>query len=594
MRLLRAVTCIKNGNNLNGTSARYDPGLQPNLSLETQTTKQALRWKLQQELEAHERAAVRNRRELNSLSDIFSLPPELLVIIFEFYLLQCPQQEPDDWAALTHVCSYWRDIALSTPRLWTTIVLPAKPRFLSAKLKRSGNAILDVDVKRDPPGYEDALEREQSALLELVFEQIHRIGRLDIRCPSLRSSRCLPEPVDAPQLRILHCNQHTWFPDAHILLRLRSLPKLESLTTISTRDVLIHLRNSYFPCLKNLTFTRPYHGNFHHSLLADVLRGLPLLESLCTPWGFIEDGPLVTQLTLPNLKFLRIFDWSCTRIPACANLLSRLVIPDALQIDASRINSFDGPGDHTTADIWRTLAPQFTGSKPLLAVGFNLVSMGPVLHGWTDAVRASDYQCPKFSLAVGIGKNMIRIVPCFDLSSVRTLYLSNCLARAHKQEDDLVTIMHQLDLAAVLPHLRNVEEIRLDYVSPSQVCKLLDMGPTDEPAFPNLRVLRLDYLNVYRCSRRVHNRHYCDTGCINVFTSMLKKRNNAKNPIARLELASNFEEISSQSLTAIKAVVGHVELVVSPAPAPGRRQMVYGAYHTPFLCSDDVDADEGI
>ncbi|EPS93156.1 hypothetical protein FOMPIDRAFT_1099281, partial [Fomitopsis schrenkii] len=65
---------------------------------------------------------------------IDNIPPELLVYIF---LLIRDASRNLAWLKLTHVSRYWRDIAMGTPLLWTSIPVEKGPSFLSACLERS-------------------------------------------------------------------------------------------------------------------------------------------------------------------------------------------------------------------------------------------------------------------------------------------------------------------------------------------------------------------------------------------------------------------------------------------------------------------------
>ncbi|KAF7357479.1 F-box domain-containing protein [Mycena sanguinolenta] len=80
-----------------------------------------------QELRDHQRACVLALKHI--LSPIHSLPVELLAEIFHFTLRDNPNIK--DMCRVSHVCSDWRQLAHSTPRLWT--------RFPSIDLYRDGN-----------------------------------------------------------------------------------------------------------------------------------------------------------------------------------------------------------------------------------------------------------------------------------------------------------------------------------------------------------------------------------------------------------------------------------------------------------------------
>ncbi|KAJ7745472.1 hypothetical protein DFH07DRAFT_17623 [Mycena maculata] len=62
---------------------------------------------------------------------VLTLPTEITTEIFTCCLPKTPRdpRSCDAPLLLTRICQQWRDIALSTPRLWTTVSFPAdKPR----------------------------------------------------------------------------------------------------------------------------------------------------------------------------------------------------------------------------------------------------------------------------------------------------------------------------------------------------------------------------------------------------------------------------------------------------------------------------------
>ncbi|KAI4521282.1 hypothetical protein K525DRAFT_201641 [Schizophyllum commune Loenen D] len=86
-----------------------------------------------------------------------SLPIELLVIIFEFVVEPHKSHYGHQLRSLTGTCRMWREVAFSTPTLWTTIYLhwstlsrpsPRRPRaaLVEAQLKWSANRPIDVFV----------------------------------------------------------------------------------------------------------------------------------------------------------------------------------------------------------------------------------------------------------------------------------------------------------------------------------------------------------------------------------------------------------------------------------------------------------------
>ncbi|KAK7681517.1 hypothetical protein QCA50_015249 [Cerrena zonata] len=103
----------------------------------------------------HRRAIARYRGQLNELVPQINklLPPEILSEIFFQYREICVGSgyygvlKYNSWLIVAHVCRYWRNIALSTPRLFTYIQIPTRvPARNSEFLRLSKNAPLHMIV----------------------------------------------------------------------------------------------------------------------------------------------------------------------------------------------------------------------------------------------------------------------------------------------------------------------------------------------------------------------------------------------------------------------------------------------------------------
>ncbi|KAG6331763.1 hypothetical protein ID866_7324 [Astraeus odoratus] len=133
---------------------------------------------------------VRAARIQNSRAAVSRLPSDVLALIFE----ECRQTNPQ-WTGvlcllgqlpmevrLSHVSSQWRDVALSTPRLWSSIRFPFEHRedSLVEYLERSRGSLLDVYL--GPWAKYPNLERTLTTVLmphvgrfrQLVLEAVSR------------------------------------------------------------------------------------------------------------------------------------------------------------------------------------------------------------------------------------------------------------------------------------------------------------------------------------------------------------------------------------------------------------------------------------
>ncbi|KAJ7609115.1 hypothetical protein FB45DRAFT_1039272 [Roridomyces roridus] len=142
------------------------------------------------------------------LSPLRRMPPEVLVQIFLRTLPSFQESNGDasdaresPWT-LAQVSGRWREIALSTPSLWSTVRVihhdhPIHSRMLSTQLQRCGTRNLDVQFH----GYEDGDSTQQLKLFDLLSKHsarwetlyiqlsstlIPRLAQLRGRLPSLR------------------------------------------------------------------------------------------------------------------------------------------------------------------------------------------------------------------------------------------------------------------------------------------------------------------------------------------------------------------------------------------------------------------------
>ncbi|KAJ6617478.1 hypothetical protein B0H10DRAFT_1320760 [Mycena sp. CBHHK59/15] len=86
------------------------------------------------------------------LAPVRRMPSEILCDIFYLTLLSAElsygsfETSESPWV-LTHVCRHWRNIAISFPSLWNTIILRrvrCPLNMLQAQIKRAGNVLLEV------------------------------------------------------------------------------------------------------------------------------------------------------------------------------------------------------------------------------------------------------------------------------------------------------------------------------------------------------------------------------------------------------------------------------------------------------------------
>ncbi|KAF8060692.1 hypothetical protein FPV67DRAFT_1673543 [Lyophyllum atratum] len=114
------------------------------------------------------------KRRHNELSLVSRLPPEILLIVFEYVVdLLSPQYSSSrrlEWICqMSHICSSWRRFALDCPRLWTSIPFFA-PDWAQEMLARSRTAPLTIVVG------------SRSKFVKPALKQLYRIKKLSLFC----------------------------------------------------------------------------------------------------------------------------------------------------------------------------------------------------------------------------------------------------------------------------------------------------------------------------------------------------------------------------------------------------------------------------
>ncbi|KAJ7878196.1 hypothetical protein B0H13DRAFT_1722370 [Mycena leptocephala] len=153
---------------------------------------------------------------------VLTMPNEILSEIF-LNFLPYPARPllvgPLSPSFLCRICRRWRDIALSTPVLWSTMQLeldeptlyPQQLRILEAWLQRSGSCPLSISLERE----EDYSEISASVFVDAVFRHSARwldmefiLPSRDLRfvegdMPLLQDLRFGPSPEDADEALLL-------------------------------------------------------------------------------------------------------------------------------------------------------------------------------------------------------------------------------------------------------------------------------------------------------------------------------------------------------------------------------------------------------
>ncbi|KAG6827228.1 hypothetical protein H0H92_012710, partial [Tricholoma furcatifolium] len=182
-------------------------------------------------IEAHQAIIRYYKRHLNALTITCRVPPEVLACIFTKIIENVVVTNHKWIRQISHVCVYWRRVALSTPRLWSTVVLGSGKDRALAMLHRSKESPLSVMLPKIWLSEDQYLVVKEALTLHL--SRIRDLS-LHTRCRA-QDSRELLESLDSHDpLKIERLTMGTEYPPhvapSQILRFLSQTPLLERLS----------------------------------------------------------------------------------------------------------------------------------------------------------------------------------------------------------------------------------------------------------------------------------------------------------------------------------------------------------------------------
>ncbi|KAH9923395.1 hypothetical protein B0H21DRAFT_159608 [Amylocystis lapponica] len=235
----------------------------------------------------------------NSTLPVNGLPHELLVDIFRIVrdTNRSTWSRRMVWIWLTHVCHYWRAVALSAPSLWDEIVVTSLP-LLQTFIRRSRSTVLAITLP-------DAITNS-AALATIITQHAPRIKTLNMLYNAVHSViphlKCQMSSVRNLVLETPYTNGYSTDED--------ELPD-------------IYITKDQFPNLRSLSLTRfvlswtsPLFTSLAHlhlidlpdpevSALLDIFAACPALETLSVCIAGLatyDDTPKTRMVTLPHVR----------------------------------------------------------------------------------------------------------------------------------------------------------------------------------------------------------------------------------------------------------------------------------------------------
>ena len=287
------------------------------------------------------------KRKINRLhsSIIRRLPPDVMSTIFEFclpYFRYHHDQFLDSPLSLGVICSYWRDIAWSTPSLWSSLVVRVTskhdPQIITGIaqewLARSGQLPLSIRIS----AFNNNL-KTVSALANIINRYSTRWSDLDLRIPPGCYRRFHAIDNHAPTLKSIRFSS---FDDATSLNFRLTCPRLEragleklpmngsniqwdnlthlNLHSMSSIDIFLILRKTprLVTCIVLGCTTRYIQQNTGALLLTS-------LRSLHLPMGFAED--ILNNIIAPHLEELNLPNYHNPSMEVITSFLRRSACP---------------------------------------------------------------------------------------------------------------------------------------------------------------------------------------------------------------------------------------------------------------------------
>ncbi|PSR73207.1 hypothetical protein PHLCEN_2v10928 [Hermanssonia centrifuga] len=299
-----------------------------------------------------------NSRESTSIS-VVNLPAEILGDIFLIYLgMNGDNTKPYSWIQITHVCSWFRQVTLAFPALWTNITV-LRFECVEAFLRRAGRSPLCVSV-----GKSFETRPDKKATLQLLMRRRHRIRELHLssrwqRYPEFAAFPSPTQPTQVLRLEQLTLRNYPFaWSDGIFRCRLTSL--VVEGTSAMARD------SSDRPELLNAL------ANLRTLEMLVLKDALPVNMSR---WK----GTDVKTVALPKLRHLRITDIGLS----CLAFLERIKFPlsTAITISITSLHS-----DVQWCRIIAVLSVKMANAEPILTCVLEECNIAQFKHvrisGW--------------------------------------------------------------------------------------------------------------------------------------------------------------------------------------------------------------------
>ena len=458
------------------------------------------------------------------------LPPELLVEIFTNLNPFRPCIDSGrmgsihDLVIASHVCHYWREVALQYSLLWSNIALNAEPDAVAAALTRSEGSELNVSYHACTDNY-PMFGQSLNAQLAMLLKELHRVRSLwlpvEFNMLAMATLRAhFPERFRVPHL-LAYVEDVSQSLCPHHISTNSDVPESSLLSFLDAPNLMsLHIRIMTAVLWKVM----PSHGSLRYLTISDwatrtptsapcppnilrLLKNFPLLETLVVLRLFnhqdlLAAGESCCEVSLPKLRRFKLHGM----VRICASLLRHLAFPLSVSMNVEACDSLfdDEPFpqdilDDTLYIVNRVAAgnTDSPGKLSALKVTFNpeqLWHTTSFFHAWTDPENTTYYPLAHhgFGAEFGLPNSLAPFdsIP-WDLPVFAARYL--CIAN--------MTIDNHLSLQA-LAVIPSVEDLSYIQGNPQGLNELLANRYNGFCPFPNLHTIRIEDCMPLICSWR--------------------------------------------------------------------------------------------
>ncbi|KAI0773978.1 hypothetical protein C8Q74DRAFT_1368502 [Fomes fomentarius] len=428
---------------------------------------------LRDQLAEYNAAVLELSARINALSLPSRLPPEVLSKIFLVYANMIHEEDvewddPDpeghvhsyySWIYVSHVCRYWRDVALECAPLWAFIAFETYTFRISAYhriLKRAGACPLTVVYHLN--GGCDCSRAKSSCSddygLDHIFELLPRIRHLIIIIggdifmdPLWKTLRCPAPCLETLQVGLRGEALGTYTEglgddaddDEHLVLPnklfAQKAPRLRSVVIANMgymwTNTLFKFSSLRHIEIKNRRTSSAVHDVEDMEMLLAMLSATPLLESLSVNNALAPVCSVESVVSLPHLRYIQLQDSPGT----LASVLSHLHLPTFTSIHLHLVVDGVELLQEDISGLVEALSPLLEAS-PFHTVLYTVPAQLPgcdkhaYFCGWackiTDVDHLWDARSDIPSRLVLKAEGLLHLPKIFnqlDLSSVRALYI---------------------------------------------------------------------------------------------------------------------------------------------------------------------------